>query len=119
MGRPMLELIHDQRGDEKHRVVCLDRMPHESFYPIIDHASVIVLPSRSDSFPNACLEAMARGKLVEGTRGASFEQWIDDRESGFLCEIDDRQSLQSTIERALTHPDPGAIGERAKARIET
>jgi glycosyltransferase involved in cell wall biosynthesis len=80
---------------------------------------VIVLPSRSDSFPNACLEAMVRGKLVEGTRGASFEQWIDDRESGLLCEIDDRQSLQSTIERALTHPDPGAIGERAKARIET
>jgi glycosyltransferase involved in cell wall biosynthesis len=54
---------------------------------------VIVLPLRSDNCPNARLEAMAWGKPVERTRGASFEKLIDDRESGFLRKIDDRKSL--------------------------
>lgn len=118
-GRPMLEYIHAQVGREKGRVVWLDRMPHDQLYPIIDGASVVVLPSRIDNFPNACLEAMARGKMVVGTRGASFDQLIEEGRSGFLCEIDDRRSLLEAIERALAHPDPGAIGERAKERIET
>lgn len=117
-GRPMLEYIHAQAGRDQHRVVCLDRMPHARLYPIIDGASVVVLPSRVDNFPNACLEAMARGKIVVGTRGASFDQLIEDGESGFLCDIDDRQSLRSAVERALSHPDPASIGERAKARID-
>jgi len=116
-GRPMLEYVHGQVAPNQQRVTYLDRLPHEKLYPIIDGASVVVLPSRIDNFPNACLEAMARGKIVVGTRGASFEQLIEDGVSGFLCEIDDRGSLQSAIERALAHPDPDAIGERAKARI--
>lgn len=116
-GRPMLEYVQGQVAPDQRRVIYLDRLPHEKLYPIIDGASVVVLPSRIDNFPNACLEAMARGKIVVGTRGASFEQLIEDGVSGFLCEIDDRRSLQSAIERALAHPDPDAIGERAKARI--
>ncbi len=116
-GRPMLEYVRGQLGPHRQRVIHLDRMPHEKLYPIIDGAEVVVLPSRIDNFPNACLEAMARGKIVVGTRGASFEQLIEDGVSGFLCEIDDRKSLLAAIGRALAHPDPGSIGERAKARI--
>lgn len=116
-GRPMLEYVRSRVASHQRRVIYLDRLPHEKLYPVIDGASVVVLPSRIDNFPNACLEAMARGKIVVGTRGASFEQLIEDGVSGFLCEIDDRASLQAAIQRALAHPDPEAIGKRASARI--
>jgi glycosyltransferase involved in cell wall biosynthesis len=99
-------------------VLYFDRMPHASLYPIIEHAEAVVLPSRIDNFPNTCLEAMSLGKIVVGTRGASFDQLIDDGESGFLCEIDDRKSLLAAIERALATDDADAIGARARARIE-
>jgi glycogen(starch) synthase len=116
-GRPMLEYVRERVDPNQGRVIHLERLPHEELYPIIDGASVVVLPSRIDNFPNACLEAMARGKLVVGTRGASFDQLIEDGVSGFLCEIDDRESLLEAVKRALTHSEPDEIGARAKARI--
>jgi glycosyltransferase involved in cell wall biosynthesis len=117
-GRPMLEYVRAQAGEHRDRVIYFDRMPHASLYPIIEHAEVAVLPSRVDNFPNACLEAMSLGKIVVGTRGASFDQLIDDGVSGFLCEIDDRKSLLAAVERALATDRADAIGARARARIE-
>lgn len=117
-GRPMLEYVRTQAGEHRDRVLHFDRMPHASLYPIIEHAEIVVLPSRIDNFPNACLEAMSLGKIVVGTRGASFDQLIDDGVSGFLCEIDDRKSLLAAVERALATDRAAAIGTRARARIE-
>lgn len=70
-GRPMLEYVRAQAGEHDDRVLHFDRMSHASLYPIIDHAEAVVLPSRIDNFPNACIEAMSRGKIIVGTRGAS------------------------------------------------
>lgn len=116
-GRPMLEYVLAQAGEHRDRVLHFDRMPHTSLYPIIEHAEIVVLPSRIDNFPNACVEAMSMGKVVVGTRGASFEQLIEDAESGFLCEIDDRKSLLAAVERALATDRAEAIGIRARARV--
>jgi glycosyltransferase involved in cell wall biosynthesis len=117
-GRSMLEYVRAQAGEHRDRVLHFDRMPHASLYPIIEHAAAVVLPSRIDNFPNACLEAMSLGKVVVGTRGASFDQLIDDGVSGFLCEIDDRKSLLAVVERALATDRADAIGARARARID-
>jgi len=117
-GRPMFEYVLAQAGEHRDRVLHLDRVPRAALDPIIEHAEIVVLPSRIDNFPNACLEAMAMGKIVVGTRGASFEQLIDDGKSGFLCEIDDRKSLFAAVERALATDQAEAIGLRARARID-
>jgi glycosyltransferase involved in cell wall biosynthesis len=61
---------------------------------------------------------MSLGKIVVGTRGASFDQLIDDGVSGFLCEIDDRKSLLAAVERALATDRSDEIGACARARIE-
>jgi glycosyltransferase involved in cell wall biosynthesis len=113
----MLEYVLEQAGEHRDRVMHFDKMPHAMLYPFIEHAEAVVLPSRIDNFPNACLEAMALGKVVVGTRGASFEQLIEDGVSGFLCEIDDRKSLLAAIERALGLEDKAEMGRRAKARM--
>ncbi|HXV37008.1 MAG TPA: glycosyltransferase family 4 protein [Myxococcota bacterium] len=116
-GRPMLEYVRDRAGAHARRVLHFDRMPRASLDPIIEHAEVVVLPSRVDNLPNACIEAMALGRIVVGTRGASFDQLIEEGVSGFLCEIDDRNSLLAAIERALASDRAQEIGERARARI--
>jgi glycosyltransferase involved in cell wall biosynthesis len=117
-GRPMFEYVRAQAGEHRDRVLYFDRMPHASLYPIVEHAETVVLPSRVDNFPNACLEAMFLGKIVVGTRGASFDQLIDDGVNGFLCEIDDRKSLLAAVERALAADHVDATGACARARIE-
>ncbi len=116
---PMMDYVRSQAGPHCHRVVYLGILPHSQLFPVIENANAVVLPSRIDNFPNTCIEAMARGKIVVGTRGASFEQLIDDGESGFLCAIDDGTSLLQAIERALSLPEreKARMQEKAKQRI--
>lgn len=105
---------------DHNQVIYLERLPHTQLYPIIKNAYAAVLPSLYDNFPNTCIEGMAFGRVVIGTRGASFDQLISDGESGILCEKDDPQSLKQAIERALSFNDSQRqeIGEKAMKRIE-
>jgi len=85
-GNSMMEHLWSQAGQNRGRVLYLGVMHHEYLYPIVQNAHAVVLPSLIDNLPNTCLESMALGKIVIGTRGASFEQLIEDGISGFLAE---------------------------------
>ena len=87
---------------------------------IIYMSEACVLPSRMDNLPNTCIEAMALGKIVIGTNGASFEQLIDDGESGYLCERDNPKSLLCCMEKVMnmTEKQKKAMEMKAKQRTE-
>lgn len=119
LGRPMMEHVRERAANCADRVHYFEPMHHDQLYPFIENAEVVVLPSRVDNLPNACLEAMALERTVVGTRAASFDELIEDGVSGFLCEIDDPASLLAAIEKALAlEPDARArIGVAARKRI--
>lgn len=119
-GAPMMNYVWNQARECRDRVIYLGQLHHEQLYPIIANARAVVLPSRIDNFPNACLEAMAFRRVVIGTRGTSFEQLLIDGVSGLLCEIGDTKSLLSAIERALgfTDEERAKMGDLAAARIK-
>lgn len=101
------------------RVVLLEPVyEKEELNTIIYNSDGCVLPSRIDNLPNTCIEAMALGKIVIGTNGASFEQLIDDGISGFLCERDDPDNLLSIMIKLMnmTEEEKLVMGERAKER---
>ena len=98
------------------RVLIIDRLSHALLYPIIEQAQLVVLPSLMDNLPNACLEAMALGKVVLGTRGASFEEMISDGENGFLVTPDSPDELAEKILAAWTNPRLDAIGRAAREK---
>lgn len=113
-------IIRQKAGKGRERVIMFGALPHKQLYPIIINASFVVMPSLMDNFPNACIEAMYFGKIVIGTRGASFEQLITDGENGFLCEIGNSDSLYNSMRKAIKISDceRKEIGEKAKKRIE-
>jgi glycosyltransferase involved in cell wall biosynthesis len=76
----------------------------------------VVLPSLVDNLPNACLEAMALGKPVIGTSGASFEELLTDGISGFLVPPGDPRALADRIIAVWDRPDLDSIGEAARRR---
>lgn len=90
---------------KKNRVLCMGHQPFEQLRPIIQHAACCVFPSRVDNLPNTCLEAMSLGVPVIGTRGASFEQMIDDGVSGLLIKIDSASQLRDAVLRLLGLPE--------------
>jgi glycosyltransferase involved in cell wall biosynthesis len=119
-GQPMMQQIWEQAGTYRGRVLYLGKLSHSQLYPLIEHAYAVMLPSRVDNLPNACIEAMAHRRVVIGTRGASFEQLIVDGESGFLCPIADADSLLEATEHALhlTDAQRQQMGERAWERVQ-
>jgi glycosyltransferase involved in cell wall biosynthesis len=120
-GRPIMDYLEEQARGHNSRIIYRNKMSHNELYPVIESAKLVVLPSRLDNFPNTCIEAMALRKVVVGTRGTSFEQLIDDRESGFLCNKDDPQDLLRVIDEvvSLSGEEMREIGENACQRIRS
>lgn len=113
------ELVKKSAGKYSDRVLYAGRIVRKQLYPLIQNAEICLLPSRIDNLPNACIEAMAMGKIVIGTDGASFEQLIDDRISGFLCKKNDKASFMQAVMEALqmdTKAKEGMV-QKASERI--
>lgn len=83
-----LDYLREQAGEYADRIVYLGTLRRAELRPIIAHAYACLMPSRMDNMPNTCIEAMALGKIVIGTDGASYEQLITDGVSGYLVEKD-------------------------------
>lgn len=100
-GKLMTDYIISKTANVSDRVLFLPPARHEKLYPVIRNARVAVLPSLVDNLPNTCIESMALGQIVIGTRGTSFEQLIDHGKSGFLCRPGDSADLRASLTSAL------------------
>jgi glycosyltransferase involved in cell wall biosynthesis len=95
------ELVEKNAGEYADRVIYVGRLVREQLYPIVQNAELCLLPSRIENLSNACIEAMAMGKIVVATNGASYEQLIENRVSGFLCERDNKMSFLQGVNEAM------------------
>jgi glycosyltransferase involved in cell wall biosynthesis len=114
----MAEYARSLCGSLASRLIILGQLPHRQLYPIIEGAHLVALPSLIDNMPNACLEAMALGKAVVGTREGSFAELIEDGKTGFLVPADNVDALSRKISDAWTNPGLTAIGEAARVRVD-
>lgn len=114
------EYIRNRAGEFSNRVVFLGKLPYQELHSVIENASFCVMPSRIDNLPNTCIEAMALGKVVIGTTGASFEQLIENGKNGFLIERENTEMLISKIKEVAMLPVEVKlrIEAAARARIE-
>jgi glycosyltransferase involved in cell wall biosynthesis len=119
-NQPMMDYVYEKAGELRERVIRFDKLHHDQLYPIIQGAYAVVLPSRIDNFPNTCIEAMAHGKMVIGTRNTGFDQLINDKISGFLCEKDNPIDLLKTIKymMSISLEEKLIIEGNAKKRID-
>ncbi len=100
-GKNAFDVVADRTIAFAHRVFCFPPIPKKLLFPVIQHAVAVLIPSRADNHPNACLEAQALGKIVIGTRDSSLDEMVSDGVTGFLAENGHSQSLREAIERVL------------------
>ena len=68
-------------------------------------ADLFVFPSHREGFPNVPMQAALMDCPVIASRITGNTDIVDDRENGILHTVSDSDSLESSIEFALDHPD--------------
>lgn len=90
---------------------------HQSVEELVACADLFLLPSETESFGLAALEAMACGAPVVASRTGGLPEVIDDGETGFLLEVGDVGAMAEAGIRLLTdealHEQIAAAGRRA------
>ncbi|RYG24735.1 MAG: glycosyltransferase, partial [Chitinophagaceae bacterium] len=56
-------------------------------------ATVVVVPSMAEGLPNVAMEAAATGCIVVGTKVGGIPEVVEDRETGYLFDAGDENSL--------------------------
>ena len=99
-----LELLQNVLGNylQESRVIYSPTIPKAQLNPVIQNALGVVLPSRVDNYPNACLEALSLGIPVIGTYESSLDEMVEDGRTGFLAKNGDPASLQEAIYRLIS-----------------
>jgi glycogen(starch) synthase len=119
-GTPFTDWLRERLAPYGRRVQVLGKKTQPELFPIVRAARFVALPSRFDNLPNACMEAMALGRVVIGTHEASFDQLIRHGESGFLVSQTDDGELEATMRRAWEMPamERAQMGRRAAETLE-
>jgi len=80
-------------------------------------ADIFVLPSRSEGFSNAIVEAMAAGLPVVATKVGGNAEAVEDGKTGFIVPSEDAAALANAICRLLATPEEAnAMGSAGKSR---
>ena len=127
---PAARLIILGKGEERDALRALAdslgisaRVDFPGWFPnphsVISRASVFVLSSRYEGFPNALLEAMACGTPVVSTDCPSGPREILEDEAGLLVPAEDPVAMAEALRTLLSDPLlRERVGRRGKARVE-
>ena len=112
------EVEHRLAADGMASARRVDPMPQAELSAVLDNASCLVLPSRSEGLPRIVLEAMARGRPVVASDVGGMRELVDSS-TGRLVPAEDVLGLVEALVEVLA--DPGlarAMGSTARARAE-
>lgn len=99
-------------------VLFLESVPHAQVGLYLKHAKVFCLPSRSEPFGIAILEAGAYRRPVVASRVGGIPEIIIDGETGLLIEPEDPRALAAALHRVLNDPEFGReLGEALYRRV--
>jgi glycosyltransferase involved in cell wall biosynthesis len=86
--------------------------------PILADADLFVLPSRSEAFPNAVIEAMAAGLPVVATDVGGIPEVVRHHETGVLVQPGDADGLAEAVVALMDQPQRAAgLGRAARDSV--
>jgi len=101
MKSALLARIPDDLRARVHFLGALDRA---ALGDELACANAVLLPSRHENFPYACLEAMAAGNAVVASRNGGMAEMIDDGRTGLLVDPKEAGSVIDALLRVLEQP---------------
>ena len=116
-AEPGLRVLASDLGIADNVFFC-PNVPHRRVPLFLEHASVFCLPSRSEPFGIAILEAGAYRLPVVASRVGGIPEIVEDGETGLLVEPGDAGALASALDRVLRDSVLArGLGERLHRRV--
>ncbi|MCA9419069.1 MAG: glycosyltransferase family 4 protein, partial [Candidatus Omnitrophica bacterium] len=98
-------------------VQMVGAIPHDRLIDEYRQATLFVIPSLFDNFPNTCLEAMSCGSAIVGSDTGGIREMLDDGKCGSLFPPGDSNRLAECLIGLLQAPDRlKELGEKARSR---
>lgn len=116
---PEFKRFYKKLNDNAQRIIRpLGQLEDREKHTLLEGATALVMPSRSDSFGIVFLEAWAHQKPVIGARSGGIPAVIDDGENGLLVTFGDGRSLDEALVRLLADPEQSArMGRRGYDKV--
>jgi glycogen(starch) synthase len=117
--RPVLE-DHVAELGLKNVVEFIGWVTPDKAFELMNAATVVVMPSRSEGLPTVALEAGLMARPVVATRVGGVPEIVVEQETGLLVDTGDWRALAEAIEFLLAHPEVATqLGQAARRRIKT
>jgi len=84
-----------------HRIRFMGWVKREELSVRLGEADIFVIPSDIEGMPLGCLQAMASGLAIVGSRTFGISEVVRDGENGILVEVGDVRGLADALERLL------------------
>jgi glycosyltransferase involved in cell wall biosynthesis len=95
-----------------------DPVPLQKLHEIYNSAHIVVVPSRYDTSPYVCQEAMACGRPVIGTSSGGMPEYLDHGNAGVIVPPEDPEALSRTIvDLAKNRQRREELGQAARNRV--
>ncbi|MFQ5399193.1 MAG: glycosyltransferase family 4 protein [Anaerolineae bacterium] len=106
--------------DDRRAIRPLGIIDEEEKHALLEASTMLLLPSRSDSFGIVLLEAWMHEKPVVGADVGGIPGVVDDGHNGFLVRFGDVTGLMGATERLLTDEDlRRRMGQHGREKIES
>lgn len=93
-------------------------MPHRGVAPYLAASEVTVAPNQGPTLGMAVLESLASGVPVVGTRVPGVQDWIEDRQDGFLVRSDAMEELwDKALELWRNSTEARKMGRRGQDKV--
>jgi glycosyltransferase involved in cell wall biosynthesis len=117
-GKTWKDTMLAEVGLDLSRVHFTGRVSYESFRTLMQVSSVHVYLTVPFILSWSCVEAMATGCIIVGSRTPPVQEFIEDGRNGFLVDFFDHATLAKQVDHVLTHRDLlGAIRRRARDTV--
>lgn len=107
-------LFDGTQGSDVLRAACLGRedrlfilgwLPSSRMLPVVRRSLAVVLPSRVDNHPNACLDTMLCSVPAIVSNRSSLDEMIADGRTGFVFENGSAPGLAGAVDRLMSMSD--------------
>jgi glycosyltransferase involved in cell wall biosynthesis len=117
-GKTWKDVLLEEVSLDPSRVHFLGRVPYPAFKTLMQISSAHIYLTVPFILSWSCVEALAAGCIVVGSRTPPVQEFIEDGRNGFLVDFFDSETLARQVDHVLTHRESlGNIRARARETV--